>query len=141
MLNIQEIHDLVFWGAGGIGFSVSSEHTQTYVGQVRGHRGEQSKGEQPFTLWSCFRSSSPLLHNTSWLCSGKFHVSFTSLPPPSLNSESDCKPVGISCFLTRIIHFGSMAFIHLFTHSLTHPPTMAKIIPTTVAVGQAPEYF
>ena len=46
ILNIQEIHDLVFLGGGGVGFSVSSEHTQTYTEQVHGHAGEHNKAEQ-----------------------------------------------------------------------------------------------
>lgn len=46
ILNIQEIHDLVFWGARGVGFSVSFENTQTYIGQVHGPRREQNKGQQ-----------------------------------------------------------------------------------------------
>lgn len=64
-----------FLGAGGVGFSVSSEHPQAYIGQVRGQQGNETKGAESFTLWSCFRSNRPFLHSPSWLCSGKFHVS------------------------------------------------------------------
>lgn len=116
-----------FWGeAGGVGFSMSFEHTQTYIGQVRGHRGEQSKGEQPLTLWSYFRSSS---------------LSYTALPGyvpensmfhllgTSLDSESTCKPTGNPGFLPRRIHFGNMECIHFFIHTLTQQQQLREFLP------------
>lgn len=116
-----------FWGeAGGVGFSMSFEHTQTYIGQVRGHRGEQSKGEQPLTLWSYFRSSS---------------LSYTALPGhvpensmfhllgTSLDSESTCKPMGNPGFLPRRIHFGNMECIHFFIHTLTQQQQLREFLP------------
>lgn len=118
ILNIQEIHDLVFWGAGGVGFSGSSAHTQTYIGQVCGHRREQTQDSRVFYPMVMFQVKESFL---TWLlltCSGKFHVK-NSLPPPSSSSQSDHQPVGIPCCLPGITLSGNMEFIHLFTHSPT----------------------
>lgn len=43
ILNIQEMHDLAFWGGGGVWFSVSPECLQTDIRQD-GEHAEENKG-------------------------------------------------------------------------------------------------
>lgn len=103
-----------FLGCGGVGFSVSSEHTQTYTEQVHGHAGEHNKGEQSL-LPSGHVSGQSFLTQPFLARLWKIPC-FSSLLPPSLHSEPHHKPVSTPCFLPRITFFGNMAFIHLFTH-------------------------
>ena len=123
ILNIQEIHDLVFGGCWGCWvFSWLWANTDLYrPGSWTRKRRRQRRAES-FPLWSCFRSNSPFLHGPFWTLVWKIPC-FNSLPPPSLSSDSDCKPEGIPCFLLRIKLFGNMAFIHSLIHSFTHSLT------------------
>lgn len=121
ILNIQEKHGPVYFGGGHDGFSVSFEHTQTYIGQVldvekKTKESRVSHATVVFQVKSSFLTQ-PLLALV-WKIPG-----FTSLPPPFWTSELDCKHVNISYVLTSIAFFGNMAFVQLFTHSLTHSTT------------------
>ena len=130
---------------GGVGFSVYSEHTQIYIGQVCGHRVEKKRRAESFTLWSCFRSNSPFLYSPSWLCSGKFHVS----PPCHLSPKVQNQTVSLwashaaaaaASSSSSSVSYASChwAMQHSFIYSLTCPPSTEKHWKFTVQIWSLP---
>lgn len=102
-------------GGGGVGFSVSSEHTHTDWSRTGGgHRGDKTKESlYPTVMFQ-------VKHSPSRLGSGKFHVLPPFHVPPWVHNQIvSPRASHASCQGWQFLATWH-SFIHSFIHPLTH---------------------